>query len=145
MTQTGRNQPCPCGSEKKYKKCCLLKEEAALQELLRARREAAPRAAPSETRWQFVSDPLDDLSNDANDLIHAGRLDEAEVACRRLLDRYPDEVDGPERMAQLLEARGDKAAAADQMRRALALAQTQEGFEEEALEWMREQIARLQP
>ena len=21
----GRNQPCPCGSKKKYKKCCLLK------------------------------------------------------------------------------------------------------------------------
>jgi hypothetical protein len=24
----GRNEPCPCGSGKKYKKCCLLKEEA---------------------------------------------------------------------------------------------------------------------
>jgi preprotein translocase subunit SecA len=23
----GRNQPCPCGSGKKYKKCCLLKEQ----------------------------------------------------------------------------------------------------------------------
>ncbi|MCD6389209.1 MAG: SEC-C domain-containing protein [Desulfobulbaceae bacterium] len=22
----GRNQPCPCGSGKKYKKCCLRKE-----------------------------------------------------------------------------------------------------------------------
>jgi uncharacterized protein YecA (UPF0149 family) len=25
-TRTGRNDPCPCGSGKKYKKCCLLKE-----------------------------------------------------------------------------------------------------------------------
>ncbi|MFN2512437.1 MAG: SEC-C metal-binding domain-containing protein [Pyrinomonadaceae bacterium] len=23
MIQTGRNDPCPCGSGKKYKKCCL--------------------------------------------------------------------------------------------------------------------------
>ncbi|UCH82539.1 MAG: SEC-C domain-containing protein, partial [Nitrospiraceae bacterium] len=23
--QTGRNDPCPCGSGKKYKKCCLSK------------------------------------------------------------------------------------------------------------------------
>ncbi|MBI4649743.1 SEC-C domain-containing protein, partial [Candidatus Desantisbacteria bacterium] len=23
----GRNDPCPCGSGKKYKKCCLLKHE----------------------------------------------------------------------------------------------------------------------
>lgn len=29
----GRNDPCPCGSGKKYKKCCLLKEaEKAAQE-----------------------------------------------------------------------------------------------------------------
>jgi hypothetical protein len=27
---TGRNDPCPCGSGKKHKKCCLLKEEAAI-------------------------------------------------------------------------------------------------------------------
>jgi uncharacterized protein YecA (UPF0149 family) len=24
-SKTGRNDPCPCGSGKKYKKCCLLK------------------------------------------------------------------------------------------------------------------------
>ena len=27
--KTGRNDPCPCGSGKKYKKCCLKKESAA--------------------------------------------------------------------------------------------------------------------
>lgn len=26
MTQVGRNDPCPCGSGKKYKKCCLAKD-----------------------------------------------------------------------------------------------------------------------
>lgn len=26
MTKTGRNDPCPCGSGKKYKQCCLLKQ-----------------------------------------------------------------------------------------------------------------------
>ncbi len=29
MSRIGRNDPCPCGSGKKYKKCCLLKEEEA--------------------------------------------------------------------------------------------------------------------
>ena len=28
MSEVGRNDPCPCGSGKKYKKCCLAKEEA---------------------------------------------------------------------------------------------------------------------
>jgi hypothetical protein len=27
--RVGRNEPCPCGSGKKYKKCCLAKDEAA--------------------------------------------------------------------------------------------------------------------
>jgi len=27
MVKTGRNEPCPCGSGKKYKKCCLLEEQ----------------------------------------------------------------------------------------------------------------------
>jgi len=26
--KVGRNDPCPCGSGKKYKKCCLAREEA---------------------------------------------------------------------------------------------------------------------
>ncbi|WP_423785753.1 SEC-C metal-binding domain-containing protein [Gimesia maris] len=26
MKKTGRNESCPCGSGKKYKKCCLLKK-----------------------------------------------------------------------------------------------------------------------
>jgi hypothetical protein len=29
MTKTGRNDPCPCGSGKKYKRCCCQKDEAA--------------------------------------------------------------------------------------------------------------------
>ena len=29
MSPVGRNDPCPCGSGKKYKKCCLGKAEAA--------------------------------------------------------------------------------------------------------------------
>jgi len=28
MAQTGRNEPCPCGSGKKYKKCCLEQEQS---------------------------------------------------------------------------------------------------------------------
>ena len=31
---TGRNDPCPCGSGKKYKKCCLIKDENPFYDLL---------------------------------------------------------------------------------------------------------------
>ncbi|MFQ5644643.1 MAG: YecA family protein [Thiogranum sp.] len=35
MTKPGRNDPCPCGSGKKYKKCCLTKEVAPVASLNR--------------------------------------------------------------------------------------------------------------
>jgi hypothetical protein len=36
----GRNDPCPCGSGKKYKKCCLAKDEAAARQAYAQRAEA---------------------------------------------------------------------------------------------------------
>src|SRR6266704_852102 len=36
----GRNDPCPCGSGKKYKKCCLGKDREALESQARAVTEA---------------------------------------------------------------------------------------------------------
>lgn len=36
---TGRNEPCPCGSGKKYKKCCLPKEQDEKQKAIIKQRE----------------------------------------------------------------------------------------------------------
>jgi len=48
----GRNDPCHCGSGKKYKKCCLEKDEAREREdhaaAAKAAAEAAAAAAPAE-------------------------------------------------------------------------------------------------
>lgn len=38
MTPVGRNDPCPCGSGKKYKKCCMPKDTAVDLEAYRANR-----------------------------------------------------------------------------------------------------------
>jgi hypothetical protein len=43
VTSLGRNDPCHCGSGKKYKQCHLAKDEAAARE---ARAEAAEAAPP---------------------------------------------------------------------------------------------------
>ena len=42
-SQLGRNDPCHCGSGRKYKQCCLGKDEDAARA---ARTEAAAQAAP---------------------------------------------------------------------------------------------------
>ena len=51
MAKIGRNAPCPCGSGKKYKKCCLGKDEFKSQRELQAesRRYAVEHMPPSKT------------------------------------------------------------------------------------------------
>ena len=51
----GRNDPCPCGSGKKYKRCCLEVDARRAEEMER----------PAREKQQFVvaETDLDDLSN----------------------------------------------------------------------------------
>jgi hypothetical protein len=88
MNKIGRNEPCPCGSGKKYKRCCLHAHEAAAAE--RAAAAAAQAAAQPPLPMLAWDDDhgLDDASNRVVDLVHAGQLDEAEQAARYLLVRY---------------------------------------------------------
>lgn len=44
----GRNDPCTCGSGKKYKKCCAITDDAARVAELTASRAAAAAAAAAE-------------------------------------------------------------------------------------------------
>jgi hypothetical protein len=47
--KVGPNEPCPCGSEKKYKKCCWLKDRdaEAARAVEESRNASAAAAAPS--------------------------------------------------------------------------------------------------
>ena len=117
---TSRNDPCPCGSGKKYKKCCLEKDQAserAERTRVAAKRAAAEQAQIKATREAFeASQTLDAASNAVLDLVRAGRLDEGERAARELLERYPEVLDGYERLAMVYEARGDHPRAAEYYR-----------------------------
>ena len=137
MPKPGRNDPCPCGSGLKYKKCCLPKDEAAAA----AARPPAPPPAPRHSTvfkpvdWEYQR--LDHDSNHVVDLIHAGRLDEAEVAARDLLRNYPEVPDGLERLAATFEARGDNKQAASYYRQTAAFMDEHDGFDDEGKAWMR--------
>jgi tetratricopeptide (TPR) repeat protein len=157
MTKLGRNDQCPCGSGVKYKKCCLPKHEAEAAE--RARLAAAPTAPPAADRvaftqavrshlerWTFDND--DHLHEDSNrvvDLVHEGKLDEAEHAARDLLTHYPDVHDGFERLALVYEARGDHQQAAVYYRQALDFMRKHaDNYDPEAIHWMREKAESLE-
>jgi len=127
MARPGRNDPCPCGSGQKYKKCCLPKDEAA--DLAQFKRETAAvaEAAHKHKLEQQEQDAafeamreqaqeaaeLTDASNAVITLVKAGKLDEAETAARDLLVRFPYVHDGYDRLGMVYEARGQNKQAAD--------------------------------
>ncbi len=144
MSKIGRNDPCPCGSGQKYKRCCLPKHEAAAAErAAAAAAQAAARLVPPVFDWE--DDGLDEASNRVVDLVHAGRLDEAEQAARELLTRYPDVHDGFERLAMVYEARGDRKQAAEYYRKALTfMRENADNYDLEAIDWMREKTESME-
>ncbi len=138
----GRNAPCPCGSGKKYKKCCMQKDEAARSESAPA--GPAPFVAPPGFAYVLDDDDIDELSNSVLDLIDEGRLDEAEERCQELRERYPETVDWVMRLAAVYEAREDWKRAAEYYRRAAAFAERNGGFDQGAIDDFRDSARRLE-
>jgi len=133
VPRTGRNDRCPCGSGKKYKHCCLEKDRAveltpavvqrvALQahkaKQVALRKDYQEELLESQAALQEAQ-ALDAASNAVVDLVHAGRLDEAEQAARELLARYPEVHDGHDRLGMVHEARGQFREAADCYRKVI--------------------------
>jgi tetratricopeptide (TPR) repeat protein len=135
MSKPGRNDPCPCGSGQKYKRCCLQKDRqtqsAALAQAAAQRAANAaqhPHSHGHHCDFCGVSDEddEDELTRDSNavvDLVHEGKLEQAEQAARDLLARYPEVHDGYDRLGMVYEARGDRRAAADCYRKVIEFVQ----------------------
>jgi tetratricopeptide (TPR) repeat protein len=80
MSKPGRNDLCPCGSGKKYKKCCLPREEAA-------RSPAFQREAP------FIAElrpDLDEAVDDALQRLEQGEGKRVESEITELLEQNPE-------------------------------------------------------
>src|SRR5260370_17557122 len=134
MAKRGRIGPCPCGSGRKYKVCCLQKDETAEHERFkRAAAESAAQAAEAAAKIRRQAEATleaveheHDLAEDSNAviaLVKAGKLDEAEQAARELLVNYPEVHDGYDRLAMVYEARGQKREPAPSHRHRLQFAQ----------------------
>ena len=67
----GRNEPCHCGSGRKYKQCCLDADEKSAREA-RAKAQAESAAAAPAARWGYL-DALPSCLADAADPVRAFR------------------------------------------------------------------------
>jgi uncharacterized protein YecA (UPF0149 family) len=106
MAKPGRNDRCPCGSGKKYKACCLTRDQAAENERLAAQqagrqeRAVAKREELRKVREAITAnfaasreDEEDDLEKTVNAalrFIHEDKLEQVETAARHLMERYPE-------------------------------------------------------
>ena len=89
MAQLGRNDPCPCGSGKKYKKCCLTNDAAAENERLVAERaEREERAAAKRQELRKVREAIT-ANFAASDLLDDDFGDELMDASNRVVASDP--------------------------------------------------------
>jgi TolA-binding protein len=123
--EIGRNYPCHCGSGQKYKRCCQEKDEAN-ERAARAAAEAAKPKKPARHTLDLFADDIDDESDELTaasnaivDMVHAGKLDEAESAARDFLVRFPEVHDGYDRLGMVYEAQGDNKQAAHYYRQVI--------------------------
>ena len=135
MAKIGRNQPCPCGSGKKYKRCCWSRDRAAWVQTTQA---------VSPHGYHFAETELDRLSNSVVALVREGRLDEADAACEQLKTGYPEVHDWLMRKAMVCEARGQAQLAIEYCERTIAWMDAHpENFDPESRDPFYQDIKRL--
>jgi hypothetical protein len=124
LKKINRNEPCPCGSGKKYKKCCLPKHEEARKNIpMDALQEMEDLARRREQQEKDVQKGLELLFS--QDLAKAGQL------ALRLLESYPED----DRVHDILVARdlatGNYEEAFNRSRRRWQVAQEEKTFYQE--------------
>ena len=146
MAKIGRNDRCPCGSGKKYKRCCLAKDEAAAREKLAAATAAATAAHHDPHFCDDCNDKLDAAANAVFALIDAKKFDEAEQAAHDVLARFPSVHDGYECLGRLHQAKGDHQQAVDCYRNVIAFARNEPHlYDPEFVDHFQDLIDRLEP
>ena len=116
MPKVGRNDPCPCGSGKKAKRCCI--ERIGTERLVDVLRGSRDQMAAKNERLKAERDELvmqlaaveadreaEVLAAQVHALLGAGELEQAEAVGRELEEMFPGETEGIERLAQVYESR----------------------------------------
>lgn len=99
----GRNEPCTCGSSKKYKQCCL-------------RRNQEPAKAPLNQEISLSQSLQTAISHH-----QAGRLQQAEVIYRQILQVTPDHADALHLAGMIAYQKGELDTAIESINKAIGI------------------------
>src|ERR1017187_7891504 len=86
MNAIGRNEPCPCGSGKKYKKCCLERDEAQA-------RQSRPAPLPAVPENSFTTELLPKVDEAVDRVlirVEKGQFENVQADLEALLRKHPD-------------------------------------------------------
>jgi len=147
MANIGRNDPCACGSGKKYKKCCYLAPVAPVTEHTVVASSAAPAVDDHDHVCDYcvdVDDEINDIADRALDLLLEGRDQDAEALCHQLIRDFPGEVEGIDLLSMVCEARGERQRALELLRQAIDIADSRPDFYAEARPLMYERQLELE-
>lgn len=140
MAKIGRNEPCPCGSGKKYKRCCLDAPTTQQQ-------ATTTTHAPTESHHAHCTCWIDSLNERADhilDEILAGHLDEAEALCHAFIHDFPDQAEGVDLLSMTFQERGQPARALELLRQASNIAHANPDYDAETRSLMKERIRELE-
>ncbi len=144
MAKIGRNDPCPCGSGNKHKRCCLAARPSNPAPVATAMTVAATAHPVEDDLCDCCFDELNERADRALDLLIAGRVEDAEAMAHDLMRDFPREVEGTDLLSMVSEARGDAAGAAALLRRAIAIVHAHPLHDAETRLLMRQRLKELE-
>jgi tetratricopeptide (TPR) repeat protein len=125
LNKIGRNDPCPCGSGKKYKKCCMIKDE---QQRADAESHAEPgmSSAPSDERVGRLrpkarAAEIENIFRRACNHLDRNELDQAARAFRSVLRLDPEHYEALTGLGRCLAETGMREEARKCFERALEI------------------------
>ena len=147
MAKIGRNDPCPCGSGKKLKRCCMM-EPAAEEPAASAMAPPGSAVAPLLDVCDSCGSELDDEFNDRADFILErlldGHVDDAETLCLEFIRDFPHDAEGHDLLSMIFEERGQRAQALSLLRKASRIAHDRQDYDAETKLIMRQRIKELE-
>jgi hypothetical protein len=140
MAKIGRNDPCPCGSGKKHKRCCL----GAPVAMELAETNTDVQAESHQGLCPCCIDELNERADHVLDVLLDGRVDEAEALCHDFNRDFPGQAEGIDLLAMIFEKRGQRERALDLLRQASDIAHANPDYDAETRSLMRERIRELE-